>query len=80
MAMLTYDDLREIQMDSESKNDSEMEIDEIYSSDADSNESDDESSAPKEQSVSRNWSKAAFSLVFSISTKKTLVFHHTYIL
>jgi len=56
MAMLTYDDLREIQMDSESKNDSEMEIDEFYSSDVDINESDNKS-APKEQSINGNWYK-----------------------
>ncbi len=56
MAMLIHDDLREIQMDSESKNDSEMEIDEFYSSDVDINESDNKS-APKEQSINRNWCK-----------------------
>ncbi|CAF5118202.1 unnamed protein product, partial [Rotaria sp. Silwood1] len=36
-------------MDSESEDDSEMEIDEVYSSDVDSNESEDEL-IPKEQS------------------------------
>ncbi len=57
--MFTRDDLREMQMDSESKSDFEMEIDEVYSSDVDINESDNES-APKEQSINRNWSKTDF--------------------
>ncbi|CAF5086325.1 unnamed protein product, partial [Rotaria sp. Silwood1] len=48
MAMNTSDDPYEIQMNSDSEDISEMEIDEVYSSDVDSNESDDESSAPKE--------------------------------
>ena len=59
MAMHTNDDSEEIQMDSESEDDDEMEIDEIYSSDVDSSESDDEL-APSEQSISRNWTKTAF--------------------
>ncbi|CAF3615947.1 unnamed protein product [Rotaria sp. Silwood1] len=58
--MNTSDDLYEIQMDSDSEDISEMKIDEVYSSDVDSNELDDESSAPKEKSVNRNWSKIAF--------------------
>ncbi len=57
--MFTRDDLREMQMDSESKSDFEMEIDEVYSSDVDINESDNES-APKEQSINRNCSKTDF--------------------
>ncbi|CAF4250646.1 unnamed protein product, partial [Rotaria sordida] len=42
MATFTNDDPHEIQMDSGSEDDSEMDIDEVYSSDVDSNESDDE--------------------------------------
>ncbi|CAF4674088.1 unnamed protein product, partial [Didymodactylos carnosus] len=59
MAMHTNDDSDEIQMDSESEDDDEMEIDEIYSSDVDSSESDDEL-APREQSINRKWTKTAF--------------------
>jgi hypothetical protein len=59
MAMHTNDDSDETQMDSESEDDDEMEIDEIYSSDVDSSESDDEL-APREQSINRNWTKTAF--------------------
>jgi hypothetical protein len=59
MAMHTNDDSDETQMDSESEDDDEMEIDEIYSSDVDSSESDDEL-APREQSNNRNCTKTAF--------------------
>ena len=59
MATFTNDDPHEIQMDSGSEDDSKMDIDEVYSSDVDSNESDDEL-VRKEQSVNRNWSKTAF--------------------
>ena len=59
MATFTKDDAHEIQMDSRSKDDSEMDIDEVYSSDVDSNESGDEL-VPKAQLVNRNWSKTAF--------------------
>lgn len=61
MATFTNDDPDEIQMDSGSEDDSEMEIDEVYSSDEDSNESEDEL-VRKEQSVNRNWSKTALEL------------------
>ena len=59
MATFTNDDPHEIQMDGGSEDASEMDIDEFYSSDVDSNESDDEL-VRKEQSVNRNWSKTAF--------------------
>ncbi len=59
MATFTNNDPHEIQMDSGSEDDSEMEIDEVYSLDVDSDESEDEL-VLKEQSVNRNWSKTAF--------------------
>ncbi|CAF0790933.1 unnamed protein product [Rotaria sordida] len=46
-------------MDSESEDGDEMEIDESYSSDVDSSESDDEL-ALKEQSINRNWTNTTF--------------------
>lgn len=60
MATCASDDPHEIQMDSKSEDDSDMEIDEINSSDIDSNESDDEAAPPTEQSSDRNWSKTTF--------------------
>ncbi|CAF3265908.1 unnamed protein product, partial [Rotaria sp. Silwood2] len=60
MATCTTNDLHEIQMDSESEDDSDMEIDEVSSSDIDSGESDDKVAPSKEQSTDQNWSKTAF--------------------
>ncbi|CAF4501096.1 unnamed protein product, partial [Rotaria sp. Silwood2] len=60
MATCTTNDPHEIQMDSESEVDSDMEIDEVNSSDIDSDESDDEAAPLKKQSTDRNWSKTAF--------------------
>ncbi|CAF1119929.1 unnamed protein product [Rotaria sordida] len=60
MATCTTNDPHEIQMDSESEVDSDMEIDEVNSSDINSDESDDEAAPPKKQSIDRNWSKTAF--------------------
>jgi hypothetical protein len=60
MAINTDSDLYDIQVDSDYEENSELETNEVYSSDVDSDESDDESSAPEEQSVNRNWSKTAF--------------------
>ncbi|CAF1371170.1 unnamed protein product [Rotaria sordida] len=60
MATCTTNDTHEIQMDSESEVDSDMEIDEVNSSDIDSDGSDDEVAPPKKKSTDRNWSKTAF--------------------
>jgi hypothetical protein len=43
MAMSTHDNLREIQMNNGSERDSDVESDEVYSSDVDITRSDDES-------------------------------------
>ena len=53
MATYANDDPDEIQMDSGSEDNSEMNIDEVYSSDVDNNESDDEL-VRKEQFVNRH--------------------------
>ncbi|CAF4166609.1 unnamed protein product, partial [Rotaria sordida] len=55
MATCTTNDTHEIQMDSESEVDSDMEIDEVNSSDIDSDGSDDEVAPPKKKSTDRNW-------------------------
>jgi hypothetical protein len=76
MATFTNDDPHEIHMDSGSEDDSEMDIDEVYSSDVDSNESDDEL-VRKEQSVNRTGVKLLSNHISSISTNKPVVFHQT---
>jgi hypothetical protein len=76
MATFTNNDPHEIQMDSGSEDDSEMDIDEVYSSDVDSNESDGEL-VRKEQSVNRTGVKLLSNHISSISTNKPLVFHQT---
>ena len=59
MATLRNDDPYEIQMDSGSEDDSEMEIDEVYSSSTDTDESEAEA-VSKEHSTNRIWSQTAF--------------------
>ena len=59
MATFTNDDPHEIQMNSGFEDDSEINIDEFYSSDMDSNESGDEL-VQKEQFVNWHWNKTDF--------------------
>ena len=54
------DDPHEVQMDSESEDDSDMEIDEVNSSNIDSDEWEDEAVPPKKHSSDRNWGKTTF--------------------
>lgn len=59
MATIINNDPHEIQMDSEPEDRSEMDTDEVHSSDVNSDESEDEL-VPKEQSANRNWGRTVF--------------------
>ncbi|CAF1293501.1 unnamed protein product [Adineta ricciae] len=59
MTTSTYDASHEIERDSGSEDDFKMNIDEVYSSDVDSDESNDELTQG-EESVNLNWSKTTF--------------------